>query len=321
MTLWCLQRCPPQRFDSGDGRTEIAFIAAGTHHSVAVSRNNGVLWTWGASRAGQLGHGSALVRHCVPIPTAVPTTTFGETIVSASAMLTSTMAVTASGVLWASGRSRHGALGLGLTKECHTFNRVGGAEYFGNGGVRSVACALYHTLIVAQDGMLWVCGHSQSYCLGIYTDRCRIYERPEPMHPALFNYEPVLAVSASEKHSAAVTRSGGLYTWGAERSGEVGGLCVPHVPSENAQAIFQYAPQRVMHTGVPNEDIDPFGLWNCPLSAEEQQAFAMCTHLHLGDNSPYHQTDDGILECILRYSRRVPALVQNNVGLRNLLGL
>jgi len=141
------------------------------------------------------------------------------------------------------------------------------------------------------------------------------------MDPASFNYEPVLAVSVSEIRSAAVTTSGGLYTWGIEAQGKFAGLCVPHTPSVDMQDILQYVPQRVMHTGVPQQKIQPFGLWNCPLSAEEQLAFAMCTHLHLGANSPYRLTQSDVLQSILRYSRRVPALVQNNVGLRNLLGL
>jgi len=230
------------------------------------------------------------------------------------------MAITASGVLWVSGQSTYCAMGLGQTLACDTFNRVGGPEIFGNGGVRSVACSIRHSLMLSQKGRLWVCGDPTSFCLCRDT-RGKRYDTPQDIRAACFNFEPVVAVSASEQRSVAVTESGGLYTWGIEKSGKFNGLCVPSVLTEDGECIIQYEPQRVRHTGVPHQNIDPLGLWNYPLSAGEQLAFAMCTNMRLGANSACQKTNEEIIEGILRHARREPAVAHTDVGLRNLLGV
>jgi len=122
-------------------------VSAGTWHTACVTRK-GSVYTWGNSHHGQLG--CAVVRS-QPIPHCAYSAAMGQlpaTMVACgrnhTLILTaagSTMVVTASGVLWASGVSRCHTMGLGARTECHTFNRVGGDEYFGEGGVRSVTCS------------------------------------------------------------------------------------------------------------------------------------------------------------------------------------
>jgi len=310
---------PPARFDHGDGRTEIAFIAASMRHSVAVGRHNGVLWTWGKGHRGRLGHGNGHVEHCALVLTALPRATFGEDVVSAAAMLCTTMAVTASGVLWASGFSPCFTMGMGATLEGHTFNRVGGHEHFGAGGVRSVAGSESYTLIVAQDNSLWVCGHTISNCLGRNTHG-QSFQVPVRINPASFNHEPIVVASAHFTRSVVVTASGAIYTWGGEPSGTYKGLCSRVVTAHHMIQNISYLPQRVMHTSVPHVHIDSFGLWNYPLTQEELLAFLMCTHVRLGAGSPYMAAPDEMLQSI-RTSLAVLAATQMGRGLRNLLGI
>jgi len=91
-------RMPPERFDCGDGDTQIAFIAAGSDHSAAVGRTNGLLWTWGNGSGGQLGHDFS-----ARVPIHLPRETFDEVVVSVSVANDITMAITDSGALWVSG--------------------------------------------------------------------------------------------------------------------------------------------------------------------------------------------------------------------------
>jgi len=304
---------PHARFDNGDGRTEIGFIAAGSQHSVAVGKHNGVLWTWGRDRHGtQLGHGNGQLDYCVQVPTALPRTTFGEDVVSAAAMSTSTMAVTASGVLWATGVSMYFALGLGALFQCHRFSRVGGHEHFGAGGVRSVACSISHTLIVAQDGSLWVCGNRESNCLGHYPMPYSFHV-PVRIDPTCFHHEAIVVASTHLSRCVAVSASGGIYTWGSEPSGMYTGLCSAVATAHDLLPNIAYVPQRVAH-------IDSVGLWNYPLTEEEFLAFLMCTHLRLGARSLYSALPIEMLQSI-RTSLAVPTATHMGRGLRNLLGI
>jgi len=208
-------KMPPTRFDCGDGDSQIAFIAAGFHHSAAVGRSNGLLWTWGRGLGGQLGHGDGSFGCSAPVPIHLPRDTFGEAVVSVSVAIYTTMAVTGSGALWVSGYGTTGNLGLGDVHKCITFQQVGTADDFGNGGVRNVVCSQWHSLIVSHDGSVRACGSMDSGCFDLDIDMD--YRVPTLIDPASFNNEPVVLVSANKSRNVAVTRSGRLFTWGLER--------------------------------------------------------------------------------------------------------
>ena len=80
---------------------------------------------------------------------------------------------------------------------------------------------------------------------------------------------------------------------------------------------------RVYSQTILNSNVRGRGLCVRGVGAALQNpgSFAMCTLPRLGANLPYHQSDDDIPQCILRHGLRVLALTQNNVRLRNLLGL
>ena len=140
-----------------------------------------------------------------------------------------------------------------------------------------MTCNVYHSLIVAQNGSLWVCGSVLSNCLGHDTPGNH-FPVPVRMNPAVFNNEPVIVASANFTRSVAVTASGALYTWGLEPEGSYSGLCFRIVPAPNSNYNISLVPQRNTHTGVPHVHMGCFGVWNFPLTTDELLAFAMCTH-------------------------------------------
>ena len=308
-------RMPPSRFDCGDGDSQIAFIAAGYKHSAAVGRSNGLLWTWGGGLGGQLGHGDGSYGCSAPVPIHLPRDTFGEAVVSVSLSTCITMAVTASGALWVSGYHTTGKLGLGDVYRCITFQQVGTADDFGNGGVRNVVCSLWHSLIVSHDGSVRACGSMDSGCFDLGSDMD--YLVPTQIDPAFFNNEPVVLVSANKSRNVAVTRSGRLFTWGLERPNRFEGLA--HVHGTHA-APSAWLPRQVLHINIANQPIPLFGLWLYPLSVDEMLAFAMGVHLRLGTETRYRNTSDDVLRCIWD-SLMVPGASHFGIGLRNLLGM
>jgi len=308
-------KMPPTRFDCGDGDSQIAFIAAGFHHSAAVGRSNGLLWTWGRGLGGQLGHGDGSFGCSAPVPIHLPRDTFGEAVVSVSVAIYTTMAVTGSGALWVSGYGTTGNLGLGDVHKCITFQQVGTADDFGNGGVRNVVCSQWHSLIVSHDGSVRACGSMDSGCFDLDIDMD--YRVPTLIDPASFNNEPVVLVSANKSRNVAVTRSGRLFTWGLERPNRFEGLA--HVHGTHA-APFAWLPRQVLHINIPNQPIQLFGLWLYPVSVDEMLAFAMGVHLRLGMETRYRDASDDVLRCI-RDSLMVPGASHFGIGLRNLLGM
>ena len=309
---------PSARFDCGDGDTQIGFIAAGFDHSVAVGRANGLLWTWGRGIGGKLGHGDGGVRHYAHVPTHLPQEMFGEAVVSASVSDEITMAITGSGALWVCGYSLLGRLGLGDVPRCATFQRVGTAHDFGDGGVRSVACSRMHSLIVSHDGSVRACGNHDSCCLGRNT-QYKNYTVPTLIDTACFNHEPVVLVSACGSRSVAVTASGRLYTWGVEAPKKFCGLAYTHEYGTD-RGLIQWLPRQILHTNIPNQRIDLFGLWQYPLSVDKMLVFAMGTHLRLGTATCYQTVPHEVLECIWA-SCILPGASHLGVGLRNLLGI
>ena len=307
-------RMPPTRFDCGDGDTQIAFIAAGINHSAAVGRTNGLLWTWGRGVGGQLGHGGGGHYCCALVPTHLPRETFGEAVVSVSVCRKITMAVTGSGALWVSGYSTTGNLGLGDVQRCVAFQRVGTADDFGDGGVRSVVCSRWHSLILSYDGSVRACGSHKSGCF--HGDN---YLVPTLIARVYFKDEPVVLVSASDTHSVAVTKSGRLFTWGFEAPDYFGGLARTLAYGTDGEP-FPWLPRQVLRTNIPNQRIQLFGLWLYPFGVDEMLAFAMGKHSRLGTETCYRDAPDEVLQFIWA-SLMVPGASHFGIGLQNLLGI
>jgi len=309
---------PPTRFDSGDGDTHIAFIAAGSDHSAAVGRSNGLLWTWGDGEGGQLGHGDGGRDCSASVPTHLPRETFGEAVVSVSVARNITMAVTASGALWASGDSNLGNLGLGQVKKCVAFQRVGTADDFGEGGVRNVVCSRWHSLILSYDGGVRVCGSHLSGCFygGANNDN---YLVPTLIDRGYFGNDPVVLVSAGDDQNVAVTKSGRLFTWGVEAPGFFGGLARILVHGIDGEPN-PWLPRQVLRTNIPNQRIALFGLWLYPLTDDEMLTFAMVQHMRLGAGSSFRYVSDCVMrnffDCLM-----VPGASHFGIGLRNILGI
>lgn len=202
------------------GHAPIGMIAAGSDHSMALSCD-GAVFTWGWNNHTQLGlgdgstestsHRDPLRKAKIWIPSRVPVTAFGgaaAVFISAGSIFS--MVVTADGVLWACGAGNEFRLGLGHTKLYLGFQRVGGHELFGEGGVRMIACGYAHSLIVAKNGTMWSCGYGGRACLGTGKNN---NERPTRVDMSELSHSSVVVVAAG-LHSVAVTAHGRVSIWG-----------------------------------------------------------------------------------------------------------
>ncbi|RHY61861.1 hypothetical protein DYB30_000182 [Aphanomyces astaci] len=202
---------------------DIVMISCGSRHTVALS-TTGDVYTWGWGQMGQLG----LEHHkSINLPTKVP---FFEhhniklTYVSAGGCHSG--AITDQGQVYMWGEAHWGQLGLTADfKELHQATPVLCKVIPENSTdkIVSLSCgaspplSLQHFLTrstVLGLGREW-------FHLEIETDGVSAFT-PTRIEPEAFGLEDVVQVSAGAFHTAAVTASGAVYTWGKEDYGMLG---------------------------------------------------------------------------------------------------
>ncbi|KRT81777.1 Regulator of chromosome condensation repeat containing protein [Oryctes borbonicus] len=176
-------------------------IHAGYRHSAAVTED-GLLYTWGESDHGRLGHGDTALKL---IPTQVADLIDVGTVACGSAH---TLVISKDGcTVWSFGSGDSGRLGHGeLAKEC----RPKVIEALQGLNIRKV-CGSAHTLVISKDGCtVWSFGSGDSGRLGHgeLAKECRpkVIEALQGLN--------IRKVCAGAMFSMALTASGKVYTWG-----------------------------------------------------------------------------------------------------------
>ncbi|CAE7828881.1 UVR8, partial [Symbiodinium necroappetens] len=213
------------------GGKKIVAVVAGYGHTAAIT-NSGELWTWGRNGAGQLGIGDTADRHD-PVKVSVK----GQKIVAVAAGEKQTAAITDSGELYTWGHNGAGQLGVGDTKDRHAPVKVS----VNGQKIVAVAAGKKHTAAITDSGELWTWGHNGVFQLGIGDTT----NRHAPVKVSV-NGQKIAAVAAGDYHTAAITDSGELWTWGYNVFGQlgVGDTTNHHAPvkvSVNGQQIVAVA--------------------------------------------------------------------------------
>ncbi|KAK1870256.1 hypothetical protein I4F81_012718 [Pyropia yezoensis] len=197
----------------------VAAAAAGAGHSLVLD-TTGVVWSWGLGGDGQLGHGD-WASDWVPRP--LPSAALGGDaaggVVAIAAGARHSLVATADGGVWAFGSNVAGQLGL--------TSAVGGDN--GDGG--------------SGNGSGW-----RSTFFGARAPRS--VATPTRIHGLAA--VPIVSVAAGDAFSVALSADGGVYTFGASESGQLGhglppgarSLWVP-LPSLVPAAGAAAAPRRV----------------------------------------------------------------------------
>jgi alpha-tubulin suppressor-like RCC1 family protein len=202
-------RCSPRRVDDLKGIVCVS-VAAGEKHSVALSQR-GEVYVWGDNTNGQLGISRRNGTHRVQRVEALWNSKKIAISIAASSHAT-----------------------LVLTKPTGTNLPVNTVFSWGHGShvpskvhfeqcdesrakmvqPVAIACARYHNVVITADGLV--------YTWGLHADPLGKRSNPHTTQPSLvIGMLPrngggvAVAVSASENHTAIVTDTGDLYTWGA----------------------------------------------------------------------------------------------------------
>jgi len=312
-----LTEIAPGRF----GNLEIGMIAVGAEHSLAITRETGILFTWGSNGGGELGLG--YYSNFVTVPSSISPADFdGAGIASMSATWEYSMIVTMEGVLWACGKSIPGT-GAADTRSTKML-RIGGSEVFGEGGVRMITCSRKFAMIVGCDGAVW-CTQRLEFRRPVVSNQAVPDNtlRPWMLPRSLFNNEDIIVASASTTHCSVVTRSGRLYTWGATVEEEniiALGYNVP-LYGINVPPYGNWWPRAIKKSVFRKVAI---GRWHA-MTQERAEAFVMGRHSEfaaVGGETAYsdEKFKDEVLRNMMQDLFQFRVSKAASTGMKNLLG-
>lgn len=198
--------CAPTVVEVGEGVTG---VACGRYHTMAVGRGGGV-YTWGGGKNGRLGHGDEKIR-------LVPKRVGGISgAVGVAAGYHNNLVLTAAGDVWSWGWGAHGQLGTGDVEDRNAPVII--EELSGLRVVR-LACGDRHSFAVTADGRVYAWGSNEFGQLGVAPRGETVLS---PVCVSGLEGLVVVGLSSGDRHSAAVTNVGSVYTWGCGSDGQCG---------------------------------------------------------------------------------------------------
>ena len=199
----------PTKIEALAGERVVA-VSVGSDHSLALTAD-GAVWSCGSGYFGQLGHGD---EQSQLLPKKVEAFT-GRRVVAVSAGDFHSLAVTADGAVWSWGSGGFGRLGHGDEQ-----NRLLPKKVDALTGQRVVAVSAggVHNLVITADGAVWSWGGGGGGPLGHGDEQNQLL----PKKIEAFTGLRVVALSAGEGHSLAITADGAVWSWGGGEDGTLG---------------------------------------------------------------------------------------------------
>lgn len=189
----------------------VSSIHCGAEYSVAVSKEDETVYSWGWGDFGRLGHADC---KDVFLPTPIQTLS-GVTVRSVSCGDTHTLVTTQQGKLYAFGRNQNGQLGDGTTNDCLEPKRISALEDL---DVCLIACGAEHSMCCTTDGQVFSWGWGRYGNIG---DGGKV-DRHTPAKVLGLDGVKVSQIACGWRHSLAVDDKGSLFSWGWSKYGQLG---------------------------------------------------------------------------------------------------
>lgn len=251
-----------------DSTGGIKSVACGSRHSLALTRT-GKLYAWGSAAKNELGADLQRVRD-QSTPILVGEQELRDVVMlQVSAGGAHNAAVDTQGAVWVWGVNMDGQLGTGNCLPQKTPFKLAKEDVFAGEAIKTTACGILHTLAVSEQGGVWAWGNGLYGKLG--TDTTQECLSPCKIDASVFEHEKVQVVAAGYQHSACITESRRVYTWGRGLWRDL-----------NANDTVGDVPTGLGHDDAAYVQRPRF----VPVFGEQKLAFAMCVHRRLGAASP-----------------------------------
>ncbi|KAL8096423.1 ultraviolet-B receptor UVR8 isoform X2 [Apium graveolens] len=203
-------RVSPTQVTALDGQ-DIVSVSCGADHSTAYSESSKQVYSWGWGDFGRLGHGNSTD---VFIPQPIKAL-HGMPIKQIACGDSHCLAVSMEGEVHSWGRNQNGQLGLGTMEDSLVPQKV---QAFQGIAVKMVAAGAEHTGAITEDGELYGWGWGRYGNLGL-GDR---NDRLVPEKVATVDDDKMVLIACGWRHTISVSSSGGLYTYGWSKYGQLG---------------------------------------------------------------------------------------------------
>ena len=187
--------------------SDIVQVAAGGTHTCTLTTGGGVK-CWGRNASGQLGDGTTVDKN-----SPVDVVGLSSDVQAIAAGENHTCALTTTGGVKCWGDNGHGQLGDGTTVTKNSPVSVMGLS----SGVQAIATGLRHTCVLTVGGGVKCWGQNGNGQVGDNTT----VTRNSPVDVVGLG-SGVIAVTAGEGHTCALTSGGGIKCWGLNNSGQLG---------------------------------------------------------------------------------------------------
>ena len=194
-------------------------VSTGSAHTIALDMN-GTVRVWGIAFSGQFGNGTNAGSSSTPL--LVPGL---SNIIAISANTNYSLALKADGTVWAWGDCLTGELGNGTSGPfCQSNVPV---QVLGLPHIIAIAAGGYHALALAEDGTVYAWGNNLVGQLGDGTiNPGQFGDPPVPNDRSIAAIVPglanVIAISAGDYFSVALSADGSVLAWGSNNSGQLG---------------------------------------------------------------------------------------------------
>ncbi|XP_019603579.2 RCC1 and BTB domain-containing protein 2 isoform X3 [Rhinolophus sinicus] len=195
---------------------QVIEVACGSYHSLVLT-SDGEVFAWGYNNSGQVGSGSTANQ---PIPRRVTGCLQNKVVVNIACGQMCSVAVVDTGEVYVWGYNGNGQLGLGSSGNQSTPCRIAALQGI---RVQRVACGYAHTLVLTDEGQVYVWGANSYGQLGIGNKSNLSYPTPVAVEK-----DRIIEIAAchSAHTSAAKTQGGHVYMWGQCRGQSV---VLPHL--------------------------------------------------------------------------------------------
>ncbi|HZF50281.1 MAG TPA: MopE-related protein, partial [Polyangiaceae bacterium] len=206
-----------------------AGIAAGAHHSLAVSKS-GAVWAWGSAYNGQIGNGKSGGSSYNQQKTPYEVPLGGATAVAVAAGSIHSMALLSDGTLRAWGSNSFGQLGIGSTALKSLPQAVPGLT-----DVAQITAGYNFTLARVSSGAVWAWGADSSGQLGDGAATSTGSTIPQVV-PGL----SALVIAAGYSSAAALGTDCTVKTWGENNTGQLGNGTSSANPTKSPASVLPW---------------------------------------------------------------------------------